>query len=381
MKFLKFAVAAVFALTFSNAYAFHSGGVAECEGCHSMHNSFDGSPNVTGRTFAQGTGVYLLKANDSSGACLNCHQAADTAPSSYHISTAGVNPYDSTSPVESTPGGDFAWLKKTMNVIIRKTTALDGNPGERHGHNVVAADFGYVADSTLTVAPGGTYPAANFSCISCHDPHGKYRRDATGAIATSGLPIWNSGSYNNSANPIAGVSAVGAYRILGGIGYQPKSRHGLLRLREHRSRRRRRLDLQPLRERRPDRHRLRAQHRRVVRQLPRLDAPERLHLRHGRPPPPGWQRCRSNGRRRRQLQLLGPHGRHDERHPRRRLLDPRPVPAADRRLRRGQGGRRHLERPRQPEHAGRRRREQRWPASPATAPTPPASRARCGSST
>ena len=160
MKFLKFAVAAVFALTFSNAYAFHSGGVAECEGCHSMHNSFDGSPNVTGRTFAQGTGIYLLKANDQSGACLNCHQAADTAPSSYHISTAGINPYDSTAPVESTPGGDFAWLKKTMNVVIRKTTALDGNPGERHGHNVVAADFGYVADSTLTVAPGGTYPAA-----------------------------------------------------------------------------------------------------------------------------------------------------------------------------------------------------------------------------
>ncbi len=226
MKFLKFAVAAVFALTFSNAYAFHSGGVAECEGCHSMHNSFDGSPNVTGKTFAQGTGAYLLKANDSSGACLNCHQAADTTASSYHISTAGVNPYDSTSPVESTPGGDFAWLKKTMNVIIRKTTALDGNPGERHGHNVVAADFGYVADSTLTVAPGGTYPAAGFSCISCHDPHGKFRRDATGAIATSGLPIWNSGSYNNSANPIAGVSAVGAYRILGGIGYQPKSLTG-----------------------------------------------------------------------------------------------------------------------------------------------------------
>ena len=223
MKFLKFAVAAVFALSFGNAYAFHSGGVAECEGCHSMHNSFEGSPTVTGRTFAQGTGIYLLKANDQSGACLNCHQAADTAASSYHISTAGVNPYDSTSPVEATPGGDFAWLKKTMNVVIRKTTALDGNPGDRHGHNIIAADFGYVADAVITAAPGGTYPAANLACSSCHDPHGKYRRDATGAIATSGLPIWNSGSYNSSANPIAGVSAVGAYRILGGIGYQPKS--------------------------------------------------------------------------------------------------------------------------------------------------------------
>ena len=227
MKFLKFAVAAVFALTFSNAYAFHSGGVAECEGCHSMHNSFDGSPNVTGRTFAQGTGGYLLKANDASGSCLNCHAAADTAPSSYHIATLGINPYDSTSPVEMTPGGDFAWLKKTMNVVIRGTTAIDGNPGERKGHNIVAADFGYVADGTLTTAPGGAgYPASTFSCISCHDPHGKARRFADGTYANTGLPIWNSGSYNNSKDPIASVSAVGAYRILGGTGYQPKSLTG-----------------------------------------------------------------------------------------------------------------------------------------------------------
>jgi predicted CXXCH cytochrome family protein len=205
----------------SVASAFHSGGVAECEGCHSMHNSFEGSPNVTGRTFAQGTGSYLLKANDQSGACLNCHQSADTAPSGYHVSTAGVNTLDSTSPVEMTPGGDFAWLKKTMQFVVRGATTT--NPGERHGHNVVAADFGYDADGVLTTAPGGTYPAANFACTSCHDPHGRYRRFADGTYNTTGLPIFNAGSYNNSANPTAGVSAVGAYRILGGVGYQPKS--------------------------------------------------------------------------------------------------------------------------------------------------------------
>jgi cytochrome c553 len=122
-----------------------------------------------------------------------------------------------------TPGGDFAWLKKTMDVVIRGTTAIDGNPGERHGHNIVASDFGYVADPELVVAPGGTYPATAFSCISCHDPHGKARRFADGSYANTGLPIWNSGSYNNSKDPISGVSAVGAYRILGGTGYQPKS--------------------------------------------------------------------------------------------------------------------------------------------------------------
>ncbi len=221
MKFMRIAVAALFAFAFGNAYAFHSGGVAECEGCHSMHNSFEGSPNVTGRAFAAGTGPYLLKANDQSGACLNCHAAADTGPSSYHIATLGVNPADSTTPVEATPGGDFAWLKKTLTITIRKSTLI--REGERFGHNVIAADFGYVADDVVTAAPGGTYPAANLGCQSCHDPHGRYRRFADGSQQTTGLPIFASGSYNSSINPTAGVSAVGVYRILGGAGYAPAS--------------------------------------------------------------------------------------------------------------------------------------------------------------
>jgi hypothetical protein len=237
MKAVKVSFAVLVALLMAmgittQAQAFHSGGVAECEGCHSMHNSFEGSTNVTGRTFAQGTGIYLLKANDQSGACLNCHNAADVAPSSYHISTNGVTPYDSTSPVEMTPGGDFAWLKKTMTFLVRGNTTT--NDGERHGHNIKAIDFGYDPDVLLTAAPGGSYPAANLACSSCHDPHGRYRRDINGNIGTpdggSGtthvnLPIFNSGSYNSSANPTS-YAAVGVYRILGGEGYQPKSLSG-----------------------------------------------------------------------------------------------------------------------------------------------------------
>ncbi len=207
-----------------SGFAFHAGGVGDCNGCHSMHNSFEGTANVTGRPFAQGSGPFLLKANDQSGVCLNCHNAADTAPSSYHISTSGIIPYDSTSPVEMTPGGDFAWLKKTMTFIVNGNTST--NDGERHGHNIVAADFGYIPDTTLIQAPGGTYPSANLACSSCHDPHGRYRRFADSTYNTTGLPISGSGSYNNSADPVAGVSAVGAYRILGGNGYQPKSLAG-----------------------------------------------------------------------------------------------------------------------------------------------------------
>ena len=221
----KVAVLATAALLMSApaAFAFHSGGVAECEGCHSMHNSFEGSANVTGMAQYQ-SGPFLLKASDQSGSCLNCHNAADTTGSSYHISTAGVTPNDSTRAVEGTPGGDFAWLKKTMTYSIRNTpTTMDG---DRHGHNIVAADFGYTADKTLTTAPGGTYPAANLACSSCHDPHGTYRRFADGTQARTGLPIFNSGSYTNSAAPISGKGAVGVYRILGGVGYQPKSLAG-----------------------------------------------------------------------------------------------------------------------------------------------------------
>ena len=45
-------------------------------------------------------------------------------------------------------------------------------------------------------------------------------------MATTGLPIFNSGSYTSSPAPIAGVSAVGVYRKLAGVGYQPKSLAG-----------------------------------------------------------------------------------------------------------------------------------------------------------
>jgi hypothetical protein len=40
------------------------------------------------------------------------------------------------------------------------------------------------------------------------------------------LPIANSGSYNNSAAPLANITASGVYRILGGVGYVQKSATG-----------------------------------------------------------------------------------------------------------------------------------------------------------
>ena len=208
----------------SEAQTFHSGGVAQCEGCHSMHNSLEGVQMNTASSQFQ-TGIYLLQGSDQSSACLNCHQhGGDTGPNTFHISTATGDMPTGAPPLQRTPGGDFGWLKKTYTFTAGGSPVT--NLGERHGHNTIAADYGYVVDAKLITAPGGNYPAANLHCSSCHDPHGRYRRDASGNISTTGLPIGNSGSYDNSNDPVANKVAVGVYRLLGGIGYQPKSLAG-----------------------------------------------------------------------------------------------------------------------------------------------------------
>jgi hypothetical protein len=213
----------------SKVQAFHSGGVAECNGCHTMHGSVpelvdDGETGqVLGPPYYQ-AGPYLLKASDQSSACLNCHSGPTL--SGYHVLTFPL-PAAGAAPVNFTPGGDFAWLQKSYVWEVRTRTFQD-DKGERKGHNVVAADFGLLADTTLTVAPGGTYPRESLHCSSCHDPHGKYRVLEDGSIVdgkTTSKPIIGSGSYQTSKTPTT-WGAVGAYRILAGAGYEPKSTTG-----------------------------------------------------------------------------------------------------------------------------------------------------------
>jgi predicted CXXCH cytochrome family protein len=203
--------AAVLVLAWGGAaYAFHSGGVAECSGCHSMHA-------------AKAGGSFLLIGSDQSSTCLSCHEhAGDTGPSSYHISTAPGDMATGVPPKQRTPGGDFGWLKKTYSTVIRGTPYNEN--GAMHGHNIVAADQSYVVDPTNTTAPGGTFPAAQLACNSCHDPHGQYRRLSSGTIAKTGAPIIASGSYATSttpgyAEPPAAGTALGVYRLLAGSGY------------------------------------------------------------------------------------------------------------------------------------------------------------------
>jgi len=192
------------------AYAFHTGGVAECTGCHSMHSPKD-----------LATGALLI-ATDPSSVCLSCHQQTGLAnPSSYHVSTAETDMPTGVPPKQRTPGGDFGWLKKTYTYVVRSSTTVEN--GQTHGHNINAADFNYVTDTDNPTAPGGSFPSNQLGCPSCHDQHGNYRRLPNGTVSTQGGPIIASGSYNTSpgnsaANPIPAGQAVGVFRLLRGNG-------------------------------------------------------------------------------------------------------------------------------------------------------------------
>jgi hypothetical protein len=198
--------------------AFHDGGAGPCEGCHTMHNSYQGAP-VNNQPMPQ---AYLLREQDPSSMCLYCHQhVGDIGPTTYHISTPDAELLMGMPPKQLTPGGDFGWLKKTYTWITASGQPVKYSFGERHGHNITAADFNYSVDSTNTTAPGGSYPANGFSCTSCHDPHGRYRRNVDGSITSAGNPIAKSGSFASSPDPNSALS-VGVYRMLAGKGYQPK---------------------------------------------------------------------------------------------------------------------------------------------------------------
>ncbi len=181
---------------------FHNGGTGNCQGCH--------------------TSPPQLLGSDSGSTCLICHQApvGVTLPAKHYVAT-DVRSHPIC--IQLPPGGDFCWLKK--NYKWSQNSTQKASPGERHGHNIIAQDYGFEPNDSVQYAPGGTYPSSNLTCISCHDPHGNYRRLADGTISSSGLPIIASGSYTNSPDPNS-TAAVGTYRRLAGIGYRPKSMPG-----------------------------------------------------------------------------------------------------------------------------------------------------------
>jgi len=208
------------------AESFHSGSAGKCEECHLSARNDETGDAASGVRAALGSrsGKVMLRGSDVSSTCLRCHEAPQGAMQAQGHFVSSPNLGQGQAPTQLTPAGDFGWLKKNFQWQT-KDGGQERSLGDRHGHNIVAADYSYSADTTLRTAPGGTFQSANLSCTSCHDPHGRYRRDVTGTVSTSGPAVGASGSYTNSPNPDA-TSSVGTYRMLAGKGYQPRSSSG-----------------------------------------------------------------------------------------------------------------------------------------------------------
>jgi len=181
MKIAKFALTALAGIVLSAgaAAAFHDAGVAECNGCHTMHNSVDGAM-VTDA----GGHQYLLKAANATDACLNCH-----AGYGQFLDGTGYG-----------AGGDFYWLTKTF------TWSAHGQPressGDSHGHNVISPAKGVIVDQTLAAAPGGDFDSDFLGCTSCHDPHGNQSFRLLYGSALG--PIYPGGRYSFTSDaPLA----------------------------------------------------------------------------------------------------------------------------------------------------------------------------------
>jgi predicted CXXCH cytochrome family protein len=140
------------------AFPFHDSGVADCQGCHTMHNSQDGVPidpdSATGNP-------WLLTDATASDVCLGCHATG----------LGAVLSIDPLAPDPEKGSGNFTFLYED-NLNDGHNGASNPIDGDAAGHNLVAPGYSLSADATLTSAPGGSYPAAVMGCTGCHDPHG-----------------------------------------------------------------------------------------------------------------------------------------------------------------------------------------------------------------
>jgi hypothetical protein len=201
------------------ALAFHDGGVADCAGCHTMHNSQDGalidpdSPNGN---------AWLLVDATPSDVCLGCHATR----------LGAVFADDVLNPAPERGGGNFIFLLEDNLNDGHAGGAIDPDtgelinaiPGYAAGHNLDAPGYGLEPDPVLTSAPGGDFPGGFMGCSSCHDPHGNedFRllygagREVQGGIATfanaapdvEGLSLFGPGESNSNHSAYqGGVSA------------------------------------------------------------------------------------------------------------------------------------------------------------------------------
>ena len=170
----------------TTAYAFHSGGVAECGGCHSMHSPAAG-------------GSFLMVGTDQSSTCLTCHEhAGDTGPSSYHVSTAAADMPAGVAAEAADPGRRLRLAEEDLHLHRPRHHDHRGrrDPRPQHrrrGHRVRGG-----SDEHHGARAGPSRPRSS-RARAATIPHGEYRRLSDRRPSpTTGAPIIGSGSYNNS---------------------------------------------------------------------------------------------------------------------------------------------------------------------------------------
>jgi hypothetical protein len=153
-----FSVAVLILLVSTSRAQFHSVGVANCDGCHSMHASEDGASLDP---LAPIGWAYLLKFGNATDTCLECH-ATD------HGSILAPDPL---LPPPELGAGNFTFLFED-NLNDARDGATNPIGGNHAGHNVSSLRHGIPLEPLALVAPGGSYASSELSCTSCHDPHG-----------------------------------------------------------------------------------------------------------------------------------------------------------------------------------------------------------------
>ena len=133
------------------SWAFHEQGVANCNGCHVIHDSQGGMPPAPGAF-----GEAQLLAPSPTEVCLMCHEG-----------TLGSDPLN---PPDEKGAGNFVFLLE--DDINDASDAMTPILGDAAGHNLVAPGLGLQADPRYSVSPGGTFPSSELGCTACHDPHG-----------------------------------------------------------------------------------------------------------------------------------------------------------------------------------------------------------------
>ncbi|SYZ72521.1 putative Cytochrome c [Candidatus Zixiibacteriota bacterium] len=178
---------AVILVSGNGAFGFHSGGVATCSSCHTLHNSQEGMPvdpnDISGNQ-------WLLITSSASDLCLSCHGEQNGA-------VFGTNPL---TPPPEKGAGNFVFLLED-NINDAPDGAINPINGDAAGHNINAPSRGVAADRTLITAPGGTFPASEMGCTSCHNPHGN-----------------NSFRYLNGVGTVQGGAATFAFPAPNAVG-------------------------------------------------------------------------------------------------------------------------------------------------------------------